>query len=386
MYQTKFDIIKLEKYLLYGLILSMATYAIPFLRIGGDESKFPIGTIFLPLLFFLLAIRSSYTKNFVSNKILTVSMFLLYFSVILSSFLPGNFLVKERIAKLIIFLSFPILFTNVIRDNKSLKTCLWSLVTVGIILGVYGFYGYFTGNIGEDTQKAWWWTYARYYGIHYTPSTRNSDIYYIVIPLIITLVFLSFANLKSTVIKAFLTGLSLMFFIGLLLSFSRGGWVSTIITIFIFLLIFWKKRNIYLRKNLRMWLIIILVPLFFIISNKVLNYFGMANYFIGKAITIFRPAEASYYLQEKDSFDERIELFKITLDIVISNPLGVGPDNLRYIYPSYFIGAQHPESNYLHVLAENGIIGFLGYSFFVFYPLIFFYRKVVSTGNNDWVR
>lgn len=386
MYQAKLGMINFERYLVYALILSMATYAIPSLRIHSEESIIPVGVVFLPLLFLLLLIRSLYTQKFTCNKVLLFSLFLLYFSIALSS-LSSISLETERIVKLSIFMTLPILFTNILKDNKSLKVAIYPIIIVGIILGVYGFYGYFTGNVGEDTQKVWWWSYARYYGIHYLPSTRNSDIYYIAIPLFIVLSFLFFGNLRSFLIKIFLITASLMFFTGILLSFSRGAWISMVITIIVFLFVVWKKQGISTKRNSRLWLLfIVFLLLFLTITFKVLNYFNMYNYFLGKIISITSPEQASYYLEESISNEDRIEILKATFNIIISNPLGIGLDNLRYIYPSYGLYANHPENNYLHILAENGIFGFTGYLIFIFYPLIFLYKKVIKNNSNDYVR
>ena len=385
MYQAKFKIINLERFLLYGLILSMVTYAIPSLRIGSGETIIPIGGIFIPILCFLLLIRNLYTAKFVFNKTLIFSLFLMYLSITLSSFFSVS-LETEQIVKSSIFMILPILITSILTDYKSLKIAIYSIIIVGVILGIYGFYGYFTGNVGEDTQKTWWWTYARYYGIHYLPSTRNSDIYYIAIPIFLVLPLLFFGNLRSFLFRIFLITISLMFFTGVLLSFSRGAWISTVITILVLLSIIWKRRGISNIKSLNLGLLLIgSFAIFIFISNFVSDYFGMHNYFIGKIISIISPEKASYYLEESISNKDRMEILQATLDIIISNPLGVGPGNLRYVYPSYGLYVNHPENNYLEVLAENGVFGFMGFLIFLFYPLAFLYKRVKSD-SSDWVR
>ncbi|MDI6785869.1 MAG: O-antigen ligase family protein [bacterium] len=385
MYQPKLKIINLERYLLYVLILSMATYAIPWMRIDLEKTIIPIGGIFLLLLCFLLLIRYLYTKKIALNKVLIFSLFLLYFSIVSSSFFPIS-LETERIIKSSIFMILPILFTQILNDYKSLKIAIYSIIIVGIILGIYGFYNYFTGNIGGETEKDWWWTYARYYGIHYLPSTRNSDIYYIAIPFIFVLTLLFFSSLRLSFFKiSLLLSSSIMFFLGILLSFSRGVWFSLAMTITVFLFLIYKGLGISKRSKLKFWLLTILIIIFLIVGLKALNYFGMYNYFIGKVISILSPETASYYLEESISNKERIEIIKATFNIIINNPFGVGQDNLRYFYPSYGLYVYHPENSYLHILAENGLFGFIGYLIFIFYPLVFLYRKI-KEGSHDWVR
>ncbi|MCM8824401.1 MAG: O-antigen ligase family protein [Candidatus Omnitrophica bacterium] len=382
--QTKSGIINLERYLLYGMILSMATYPIPFLRISAEESIFPIGGLFIPLSSFLLLIRFFASGKFFLNKILIVSLSLLYFSILLASLISIH-IEAERIFKLSIFMLLTVLFTGVLTNYKSLRTSLYCIILIGLILAIYGFYGYFTGNVGEDVQKHWWWNYARYWGIHYLPSTRNSDVYYVAIPLIIVSALILYGNLRSFFTKLLLIVTSMIFSLAILLSFSRGAWVSIIVTVAVLLSMIWKKRGIFKRKRLRLWLSIFFgAILFLIIGFKTLNYFGLHNYFIGKMISIAFPERAGYYLEETLSNEDRIEILKATFNIILSNPLGVGPDNLRYFYNSYGLYVNHPENTYLHVLSENGIFGFLGILVFIFYPLLILYKKI-KAGYGDWV-
>jgi len=387
MYQPKFNIIDLEKYFLYGLILSMATYAVPSLRIVIQETPIPIGTLILPFSVFLLIVRCFYMGKFVVSKALISGLFLLYFSIALSSFFSINIEIG-RIVKFSVFLIIPILFTSTIKDYKSLKLSVCLVITIGVILGIYGFYGYLTGNVGDEAEKSWWCTYARYYGIHYSAATRNSDLYFITIPLIFLLGLLFFDKLRFSFLKIPLIAVSLLFYSGIVLSFSRGAWISIVAIFMVLLLVVWKNRPARIannRKYSKVVLLIITAALILIASLNILDYFGMSTYLTGRAISIISPGKADQYLQEIISNRERIEIIKATFSIIASNPLGVGPDNLKHFYPSFGFDLNHPENAYLHILAENGVFGFLGYSIFVFYPLLFLYKKIKTVSSNDWV-
>jgi len=382
---TKLGVVNLERYLLYGMILSMATYAIPFLRINTEKFIFPVGGVFIPLSCFLLLVRYFVSRKVTLSKFLILSLFPIYFSIPLSSFFSVS-LEAERIFKLSVFMSLPVLFSGVLNDYKSLRTSLYLIITVGSVLCIYGFYGYFTGNVGEEPQKIWWWTYAKYWGIHYLPSTRNSDIYYIAIPLIIISALLFYGNLKSLFIKILLISICMMFFASILLSFSRGSWISTFLTIIVLIFMILKKHGISKRKSPENKLLLIFgIIVVLTIVSELLNYFEMYDYFIGRMISIFSHEKAGYYLQESISNEERLEILKVTTNIIFSNPLGVGTDNLRYFYNSYGLNVNHAENTYLHILAEHGILGFIGFSIFIFYPMIMLYKRI-KAGCSDWIR
>lgn len=376
----------LERYLLYAIILSMLTYAVPSLRIGTEEFILPIGGLFIPLSCLLLIIRFFALGKFVLNKVLTQTLFLMYFSIPLSSLFSIN-LETEKIFKLSVFMMLPILFSSSLSNHKSLKRSLYLIVVVGIVLSVYGFYGYFTGNVGEEAKKVWW-EYARYWGIHYLPSTRNSDLYYITIPLIVITVLLFYGNLKSVFLKILLIIMSGMFSTAILLSFSRGAWISIIVTfvVCLFSIYYKKKVSVFNKKDLKVLTSFLCgISLALMASYKILSHFGVRDYFVGKMISIVSPERAGCYLKTSVSNEERIKIVKATIHIIFSHPLGVGPGNLKYFYRQFGLYINHPENAYLHVLAENGLFGFIAFLIFIFYPLGRFYKKI-KAGYMDWTR
>src|SRR4030042_5759330 len=160
MNHIKLGAVTVERYLLYGLILSMATYAIPFMRIGSEELAFPLGGLFIPLSCFLLLIRILSSHRFTHHNVLVFSLLLLYFSIPLASFFSVT-IAMDRIVKLSIFIILPILFTNVLNNDRSLSISLYLIIAVGLVLAIYGFYGYFSGNVGEETEGGWGLSTAR---------------------------------------------------------------------------------------------------------------------------------------------------------------------------------------------------------------------------------
>jgi O-antigen ligase len=382
MHYRESGILSLEQYLLYGMILSMATYAIPFIRIGLEVYAFPVGGLFIPASLFLILLRCFYLRRYVLNNVLGLSLFLLYFSIPISSLFSMS-IETERIFKLSIFMLLPFLFTNVLDHEQSVKSAVRSIVAVGVVLCFYGFYGYLTGNIGEDAEKLWWWNYARYWGIHYSTSSRNSDTYYIMIPFIIVSVFLFYGTTRSRFLKLSLGIISFLFAAAILLSFSRGAWISILAVIAIFFFIMWREKGISKWKIRGTLLLIVIVGLFGIVGLILLNRFDMYYYFIGKTLSIIFPNQAGFYLKEIVSNQDRIQLLKATFSIILSHPLGIGPDNLKHFLGAYDLGGKHAENIYLHILSENGVFGFLGYLLFILYPIIKLFKRV-RTEERNW--
>lgn len=360
----------------------MATYAFPLLRLGVGEVAIPYAAIFLPVSLFLFIIRFLHSGKIASHNVLLFSLCLMYFSIPVSTIFSVE-IETERILKLSIFLFLPILFVGTITNYNSLKTAVYTVIIVGIILSIYGFYVYITGDVGGETEQEWWTTNARYWGIHYSESTRNSDIYYASAPLMITLSLLYFKELQSNLFRISMLIISLLFGVAIIMSFSRGALISMTISVVALIYILRKYGRTHVRNRSMVWIIAFLL-LFFIAGNKFLINYDMDDYFIGKIISIVSPSMAGSYLSETVSNEDRIELLKATFNINMAHPLGVGPGNLVYYYDYYGIFAFHPENNYIHILAENGIAGFVGYFIFTLYPLVILYKRLAET-ECDWL-
>jgi len=370
-----------ERRLLYGIVLSLGTYAIPSLRFGGAGSGLSLGILIIPASCYLLALRVMKTRQLSVNKFLLYSVFLLCLGVSLSALFSVVF-VGERIIRLAVFLSLPLLFSCTIRDRRALDLCLAGLVVIGVFLALYGFYGFFTGKIGDAAKSALWGTYYQYFGIHYLNSTRNGDIHYVAIPLFLVLAVGS-SRERSGMVGFLLALVASLFLAGILLSFSRSAWVATLGAFLASHLLCHRPRggSRRARSLFRPWMLLLLGVLP-VIGSAVLT-FNVTNYFIGKVASVASSKLARNYLQERVSNGERLEILGATVDIIVSNPLGVGPDNLRYVYPMHGIRVNHPENSYLHILAENGALAFVGFLILVFYPIRVFHR-VARRNARSW--
>ncbi len=350
--------------LCFLIFISIVTYPIPEFRISEA-----------PLLIFLLLWLAGYTVIFIfcsiefdgkfkvtkskDELIFYSSIFFIVVSLMFTQMLHGypNY---RSVLNTIAFLLLMVLMTNLKIGTYGLEKIYRVLILTGICLTLYGYYGYVSQNVGTETQSDVWLNYSRYFGIHYTPSTRNSDAHFIAIPLV--LLFSKIFYARRIKLKIFDTLVFLLLFTALVLSFSRSAWVAFLISTSYLIL---RKKG--LKKYVK---ILLLVPSLLFIGYTALRYFEMGRYFVGKILSLIDSEKTKNYLMEITSNRDRGLLLKNGVKLFFDNPFGVGLDNIRYheFHNSARI-PYHVENNYLNVLIELGFGGFLAFFTIWFYPL-----------------
>jgi hypothetical protein len=176
-----------------------------------------------------------------------------------------------------------------------------------------------------------------YWGIRYTPSSRNADYLYPLFALAILIYF--YKNYNKIIILILIYTLIFT----LIMSLSRA---AIIISIYIILYIIKNdKRNL---KNKIINIIIIILIIIFI-----LNSLGFENIYI-----IIKSIFYSKDFNQKFSNQERLSIIVDTLKYAIIHPLGVGLDCFNYIFNGSK-GSNSAENAFLTILIERGWIGFI---------------------------
>ncbi len=132
--------------------------------------------------------------------------------------------------------------------------------------------------------------------------------------------------------------------------------------IFLLALFFTYSRSAWLG-----FLAAVLVLIFILINRKFRLYFlggliliGLAVYLISKNLLSFRIIDV--FVQHQGSTPERIETLKKTFGIILKNPFGLGVGKAGLVsFTSQKADTLIPESWYLQVALEFGILGFLIY-------------------------
>lgn len=182
-----------------------------------------------------------------------------------------------------------------------------------------------------------------------------------------------------------LISLALIVF-GIVISETRSVWGATILTA-IMLLSFFRKQ-VFSKNRIAVIAVfcVILIALFSI------GYLRHSGFGIRHSAAIF----------SSESLNERLLLWKKTLRMIRENPImGVGPGQWKIVLPSYGrierwresdkdsgecpgeVRFQRPHNDYLWVLSETGIPGFLCYLSFFLILIIYIFRIVRRSHDTD---
>lgn len=135
----------------------------------------------------------------------------------------------------------------------------------------------------------------------------------------------------------------------LILTYSRGAWLSVAALVFFFGLV-WNKR---------LWLLFLLVPIVLLFYHG-----GVTN----RLLSIFYHSEAD------TSVSMRLDMWYGAVEMIIEHPLlGIGWGAFKFVYPVYNELIQqagimifHAHNMFLNIWAETGILGFACFLWFFY--------------------
>jgi len=344
---------KINNFLLILFVFSLPFTAFSVFKIGGRDIIF---SWFLVFLLALLNIPKLKRPGKVI-VILYIWFFILFLSVANLGFLEGFIPVKgfTQLLMVIIMMIHLVVLYVLFRDKTfiEIKKLIGVLIFSTFLLVLCTFYQYSAYYLTFLPQidvfrnaeiyfiykgtgiEGWSGTY-RAYGVAPEPTFWAS---YLLIPLAFLVPYL-FSSLRKFWIKKILF---FLFFISLILTFSRSGWVSFSVILLIFPLI--TKIPPILKVSYFIT-ILILITVFF--GGVIGNYFE---------IPLFTDI----------SFEQRLHAEVTALKIFSTSPiLGIGFGNFedftqRYLGTPFLVTYNF----YLRILAETGIFGFLIFLLFL---------------------
>ncbi len=290
------------------------------------------------IIFFLVILISGYEIARNRLKIITPPFFKYLLLFILLTIVSTIFSINFSISivdnkELFIYLLIPIL-PVILNSKKKIEISIYSILFsaaisafVGIIISL------FSGISLNNRLKGFtshWMTYA---GL-------------LMLVFVFFIIFNKFSNKGKK--KLFFYLILGMILIAIIFSLTRSAWVGIFISISLFLLTYFKKRP----------LVLILPALFLIIL------------FILLPVSIKKRVTSIIDINNITNLD-RIHMAYSALEIIKDYPLtGVGPDNIKYIYPKY----RHPDTkknnphlhnNFLQIAAEKGIFSLILFLIFI---------------------
>jgi O-antigen ligase len=327
----------LDKDILIEKLSRLIIYSIYIFALGIFTSKFLIylGMGFSLVFWILkLIIKNREYKFKENNFILPVILFSL--TIIISGI--GNWHGEILDNKYFYSFIFFFIIVNELNRKKDIKIIIYLLFLSAIVSNFYGLYQYFYLNIDRVTG----FNSALAFGLFQAIFTAIIILY---------LFFYKFKT-KSNFILLILV---LVSFANLILSQTRGAWLSFIGAIIF--LGFMKSKKILI---------------FIMISAIILTLFMPATY-----VNRFKSSfDLEYNLQNNRSNSVRMGLWLTALKMFKDNPInGIGLDNFRNAYiNNYTIEGirpfDHAHNNLLNFLAELGAFGFLAFIFLMWNVVI----------------
>ncbi len=288
------------------------------------------------------------TKLDFPSKPILLLLFTYYVYNLVSSFWslnPSNsFIESQRVGLGILII---IIFTSFLKIEKKYISFLKSYLLFSLVLILFLSYDLITIET------------------HSFNSLYDINSFFIHKNILASFVFLSISVTSLAILKLndnwkiFSILITILLVSILLILFNRTTYLALFVSAFTFLILRARQKN-----KIRLIVLISLI--------------GLLSFYSYKSIkTIEKPST----ITSTNSFDERIRIWENTIDIVKEKPLfGIGSGNWQYNFLKYSVSKidkivnnnttfQKPHNDYLWILSELGIIGFILFLLILFYIL-----------------
>ena len=251
------------------------------------------GITFLAVLFTKVIQKESILRKDSLTRLLTFLGLIILFSISTSIWRSNS--LRQFINFFKIYIGF-LLVINLINSEKRFRGIVWIMVLSGLFLGITSVVSYFQGeNLAANYRVR-----AIVQGMFNNPNDLA-----LCFLMLMPFVYFLFARSSSVFIKVFLTSSFVIFLLGIIFTYSRGGAIGLLgVSLFLFL------RS---KKKIRAAFALLL--LFFCFVS-----FAPAKY-------IERVEAIPGSRQEDDAAISRIDAWKAGISMMTHRPLGVGIGN-----------------------------------------------------------
>ena len=251
---------------------------------------------------------------------------------------------QTSIWSFVLFLTYPVIFylvINTVRTRSQFRQLIYVIISVAVFLALFGLFKNF------DANPFPWWDYAELnYGdrLMSTFGCPNHLAGYMEmsLPLLLSLFLLGFRPGMT-----FILGYpAMLLLVALMLSLSRGGWISTLMSLAFMAIALLSSRH-FIRKKLLIILMAgsLLLALIALVSTPVVERVKTA---------MEKEEEASFY--------SRVIAWGGIMEMISDYPLtGIGPGTFKTVFTQY----QPPglrshftmaHNDYLHFISETGLL------------------------------
>jgi len=380
---TKTRLTKLQEWSLFGVLLT-----IPLFRLGtellGTQSLTP-AKIFLGITVLLWTVNILRSKDTTSILILIREkaniLVLVFLAITFISLINARYLEDETVMEISVRVKMLVLYfiiIAIIKDRKTFKIALFTLIIGSLITAGVGLYETFTGNaffeesfrLADFTQKKEGLLTTAYSGKGraqglYSDAGFHAHAMVIFFGLAVPWIFYA----RSGKMKILTSILVTCYVVNVIGTGARVGWVSLGCAFFMFLCLF-KHRFKY--------------------SLWVISFTLLIVIFLASSLIPFIPTFERFHLKGDWSWSWRKDTYRQSIEMVRDHPfLGVGTGNYLTEYHNYLsvrprlsrqtFGWLH--NSYFQIWAENGTIGLFVFIFFflsIFLGLLTVYLKAAD--------
>ena len=337
---------------------------------------------FVILLLWLMALKflfspqkglSIYHAVLPYHKAIISFIFIMIFSLIIS---PNRWISFQDFLLFLSYFAFYFIVISSVKNKKLFYSIIYIIFFTAFIVSLYTILQYYRWDpfLKEMTQ------------LTSTIGQRNwiSNYLAMIFPVVFSY-FLLEQTKKNKIIYFIL--LSILY-VTLMICQSRGIWISISLTVILVIYIIIKFKFYEIFKRNRKWLTLLLVT--FLIITIIYSTDNPLN---KSAITV--PQRAMSTFDESDpSINTRLLIWKTAIEMIKDRPIigwGIGTFKMEYLnyqaevlkdlpwHLPYYANAHEAHNEYLQLLAEMGIFGFIAF-LILFY---FFYKKILLALSHE---
>ena len=358
------------KLLTVMFLLSLGSYPIEDLRLDIFGLLVPAPSLIFALILITLSHHALVMRRY--DVLSSVDPKLVALSVLLGGLLMMSTIGAEAVSRcdaatfdnlkwIPYIIGFPLLAAILSRlSERTMWSALLVACMITVILGYYRFM-FLEGGIQAEHLLGYW-------GIRYTPATRNSDVLYPLVAAILSAGLIR--NAKSQMTRAILALAASISITAVVLTQSRSGWIALLMAV---VTMYWTAfRPLRSEKWSIVWVLLATVVPLVIVASLSEQY---SDLLLSRAKTIFvieqEAGEASNV--------ERMERYSSVVTVMASNPLGIGIGNFSCAVREIDREIKHAENAYLTLTIEGGWIA--GMSFVAI--LLYLFQRLRKREQNS---